>query len=119
LFKKSPVSILLINNQGKIEDCNPALEKLLNYDRTELIGKRYGRLPIVPPKYLPILLKRLKKISDGEFIPPIDIQLRRKDGSLVWVNIDSSIVKLGEKTFIMVMGHDISDTKELEIKLKD
>jgi len=54
---------------------------------------------------------------DGESIPTIDIQLRKKDGSLVWVNIDSSLVKLGEKAFLLVMVHNISDTKELEIKL--
>ncbi len=119
LFEKSLVSILLINKKGKIEDCNPALEKLLNYERSELIGKRYGRLPIVPTEYLPILLERLKRISDGEIIPSIDIQLRKKDGDLVWVDINSSLVKLGENTYIMVMGHDISDTKELEIKLKE
>ncbi|MHA1320435.1 MAG: PAS domain-containing sensor histidine kinase, partial [Promethearchaeota archaeon] len=119
LFEKSPVSILLINKKGKIEDCNPALEKLLNYERSEIIGKRYGRLPIIPTEYLPILLERLKKISNGEVVPSIDIQLKKKDGSLFWVDINSSLVKLGNKTYIMVMGHDISDTKELEMKLKE
>jgi PAS domain S-box-containing protein len=119
LFEKSPVSILLINKKGKIEDCNPALEKLINYERSELIGKRYGRLPIIPTEYLPLLLERLKKIANGEIIPSIDIQLRKKDGDLVWVDINSSLVKLGDKTYIMVMGHDISDTKELEMKLKE
>jgi PAS domain S-box-containing protein len=119
LFENSPVSILLINTKGKIEDCNPALEKLIGYERGELIGKKYGRLPIVLPDDLPILLERLRRISNNETIPPIEIQLRRKDDSLVWVNIDSSLVKLGEKTYVMVMGHDISDTKELELKLKD
>jgi PAS domain S-box-containing protein len=119
LFDKSPVSILLINNQGKIEDCNPALEKLTRYDRSELIGNYFKKLPIVLPEYLPILLIRLKRVFDGETIPTIDIQLKKKDGGLVWVNIESSLVKLGEKTFILVMVHNISDTKELEIKLKE
>ncbi|MBY8987488.1 MAG: PAS domain S-box protein, partial [Candidatus Lokiarchaeota archaeon] len=119
LFEKSPVSILLISTQGKIEDCNPTLEKLIKYDRHELIGNRFDKLPIVLPEYLPILFLRLKKIADGESIPTIDIQLRKKDGDLVWVNIDSSLVKLGEKMFLMVMVHNISDTKKLEIKLKE
>jgi PAS domain S-box-containing protein len=100
LFEKSPSSILLINKSGRVEDCNPALEKLIDYDRTELIGKRSGRLPIIPPKYLSVLLKRIKRISDGESIPSVDIQLIKKDGSLIWVNIDSSVVKMGDKTYI-------------------
>ena len=119
LFEKSPVSILLINKKGKIEDCNPALEKLLKYERSELIGKSYSALPFMPSKYLPVLLKRFKKISDGGSTPSIDLQLIKKDGSLIWVNYESSLVKMGDKTYIMVMGHDISDTKELEIKLKE
>ena len=119
LFEKSPVSILLINKKGKIEDCNPALEKLLKYERSELIGKSYSALPFMPSKYLPVLLKRFKKISDGGSTPSIDLQLIKKDGSIIWVNYESSLVKMGDKTYIMVMGHDISDTKELEIKLKE
>jgi PAS domain S-box-containing protein len=119
LFEKSPVSILLINTKGKIEDCNPALEKLINYDRSELIGKILRSHPIVPPEYLTLLLKRLKKISSGEDIPSIEIQLKKKDGNLVWVDIGSTLVKLGDKTYIMVLGHDISDTKEVELKLKE
>ncbi|MHA1476790.1 MAG: PAS domain-containing sensor histidine kinase [Promethearchaeota archaeon] len=119
LFEKSPVSILLINTQGKIEDCNPALEKLIRYDRSELINNQFKKLPIVLPEYLSILLKRLKKVFDGETLPTIDIQLKKKDGELVWVNIESSLVKLGEKTLILVMVHNISETKELEIKLKE
>jgi len=119
LFEKSPSSILLINMSGKIEDCNPALEKLIDYDRTELIGKRVARLPIIPPKYLSVLFKRNQKISKGESILSVDIQLIKKDGSLIWVNIDSSIVKMGDKTYIMVMGRDISKKKEVEMKLKE
>jgi PAS domain S-box-containing protein len=119
LFEKSPVSILLIDIQGKIEDCNPALEKLIDYDKNALIGKNYNSINVVLPEYLPILFKRLKVIAKGESVHPIDIQLRKKDGSLIWVTIESTLVKLGEKPVLMVMVHDISKTKELEIKLKE
>ncbi len=119
LFEKSPVSILLIDSSGKIEDCNPSLEKLINYNRNELIGKHFANLNIILPEYLPILSKRLKIIASGELINPIEIRLTKKDGSLIWVTIESSLVKLEEKPILMVMVHDISGTKELEIKLKE
>ncbi|MFX0058879.1 MAG: PAS domain S-box protein [Candidatus Heimdallarchaeota archaeon] len=119
LFEKSPASILLIDTSGKIIDCNPSLEKLICYNRNELIGKRYSKLPIIPKRYLPVLLERLRKIGKGEFIPPLDIELYRKDGSSIWANIESTLVKLGEKTFIIIMGYDISEKKEVENKLKE
>ncbi len=119
LFEKSPSSILLIDESGKIEDCNPALEKLGEYDRTELIGKSFSKLPFMPSKYLPVLLKRFKQLSNEESTSSIDLQLIKKDGSLIWVNYDSSLVKMGDKKYIMVMGRDISEKKEIEIKLKE
>ncbi|MHA1671171.1 MAG: PAS domain S-box protein [Promethearchaeota archaeon] len=119
LFENSPSSMLLIDTSGNIEDCNPALEKLIEYNKTELIGKKFSNLSFIFPKYIPHLLKRLKQISDGETIPPIDIQLIKKNGSLIWVNYDSSLVKIGDKKYIMVMGHNISVQKEAEEKLKE
>jgi PAS domain S-box-containing protein len=119
LFEKSPASILLIDQTGKIFDCNPSLEKLIGYKRKELIGQKYAKLPIVPKRYLPMLLERLRKITQGVNVPPIDIELIRKDGKSVWANIESTLVNLGENTFIIVMGYDISQKKEIETKLKE
>jgi len=119
LFEKSPFSILLIDSTGRIVDSNPSIEKLIGYSKSELVGRKYSILPIVPKPYLPILLARLAKIVKGEIIPPLDIELHKKDGSLIWVNIESTLVKIGEKTFIIIMGHDISEKKEVETKLKE
>ena len=119
LFEKSPSSMLLINASGKIVDCNPALEKLIEYDRAEIIGMSYSKLPFMPSKYLIVLLKRFKQLSNGESTPSIDLQLIKKDGNLIWVNYESSLVKMGDETYIMVMGRDISEKKEVEIKLKE
>jgi len=119
LFQNAPFAILLIETSGKIVDCNPSLQKLIGYNRDELIGKKYRKLLVVPPEYLPMLLERLKKISAGIPIPPLDIQLSRKDGSKVWVNIESSTVKIDNKPFIIIMGHDISEKKRAEESLKE
>jgi len=119
LFEKSPASILLIDINGKIIDCNPSLETLIGYERDELIGKRYATLSIVSKRYLPILLERLKKIGKGDYIPPIDIELYKKDGTSVWANIESTLVKFGDNVFIMIMGYDISEKKAIEKKLKE
>ncbi len=119
LFEKSPSSILLIDTEGKIVDCNPALEKLLGYNKKELIGKKYKDLKVIASKYFPLLLERLKRVSKGKPLQPLDIELVKKDGSLIWINIESSLVKLGKKNFIIVMGHDISEKKSVEMKLKE
>jgi signal transduction histidine kinase len=68
---------------------------------------------------LPLLLERFGKIGQGDSIPPLDVQLKRKDGFHIWVNIESSLMTVGDDVFIIVMGHDISEKKEAEQKLKE
>ncbi|MFW9928976.1 MAG: PAS domain S-box protein, partial [Candidatus Thorarchaeota archaeon] len=119
LFQNSPFAILLIETSGKVVDCNPSLLQLIDYSREELIGKKYKDLLVVPPEKVPKLLERLQKISKGIPIPPLDIQLTRKDGSQLWVNIESSFVKIDNKPFIIIMGHDISEKKQVEKSLKE
>jgi len=117
LFEKAPFSILLINTNGIIIDCNPTLTKLLGYDKSDLIGKNYINLPIVLKKYLPILQERLKMIKEGISVPPIDIQIYKKDGTIIWVNFESTVVKMGNEKFFITMGYNISEKKEAEKKL--
>ena len=119
LFENAPFGILLIDRAGSIKECNPAVEKLIGSDRDEILGKKYSKLLVVSKEQLPLLLERLGKIGKGEPIPPLDVQLRRKDGSHLWVNIESSLMTVGDDTFIIVMGHDISEKKEAEQKLKE
>ncbi len=119
LFEKSPFFILLINNQGKIINCNPALETLIGYRQDEIIGKLFSQLPSLDKDIVPVLSKRFKKIINGQSIPPIDIQAIKKDKTQIWINIESSLINLGGNKYNLVMGHDISKKKEVEEKLKD
>lgn len=119
LFEKSPFFILLINDHGKIIDCNPALETLIGYRQDEIIGKLFSQLPSLDKDIVPVLSKRFKKIINGQSIPPIDIQAIKKDKTQIWINIESSLINLGGNKYNLVMGHDISKKKEVEEKLKD
>ena len=119
LFESSPFSILLMDLKGIIIDCNSATEKLIGYAREELIGKKYAKLKIVCPKYLPFLLSRLKKLGEGEEVPLIEIELTRKDGSTIWANIQSSLVRIGNKSFLQVIGHNLTERKKAEQIIKE
>ena len=119
LYENSPFSIILIKPSGEIVDCNPSLQRLIGYKKKELIGKKYSKLGIISPEFIPTLLGRLETISKGISIPPIDIILIKNDGSKLWVNIESSFVKIDNKPYIIIMGHDISEKKKAEKGLKE
>ena len=119
LFEKSPFFILLITERGEVIDCNSALEALVGYSHDEIIGKLFTELPPLDKKIIPILSGRFKRILNGESIQPIDIQVTKKDKTRVWINVESSLINIGDKKYNLVMGHDISKKKEIEQKLKD
>ncbi|MFX1376675.1 MAG: PAS domain S-box protein [Promethearchaeota archaeon] len=115
LFESVPFSIALIDQKGLIVYCNPAVEKLLGYRIQELIGKEFRKLPAIKPKYLPTMLNRFKKVAKGEKLPPLEAEFYRKDGELVWINYQTSLVKLGDNFFVQAILHDITDRKRADL----
>jgi len=119
LFENSPFAILLMDSNGVIRDSNPATEKLIGYKKEEFIGRTYSNLSIVDPEYLPILQNHIRLYFEGENLPPIDVKLYKKDGGLIWANLISKTIKLGNETFLEVMGHDITERKNAELLIKE
>ncbi|MFX1409201.1 MAG: PAS domain S-box protein, partial [Promethearchaeota archaeon] len=117
LFESMPYVIVLINQKGIITDCNLAIEKVLGYDKKEVIGKEFRNLQIIHPKYLPITLKRFKGVIKGEILPPLDLQIYKKDGNLIWINYQSSLVDMGDESLLQVIVDDISEQKKAELEL--
>ena len=119
LFEDSPFSIILISSEGVIIDCNPATQLLGGYEKGDLIGKQFRDLTIIHPDFLPTLVDLFKRFIKGEILHRIDIQLYKKDGSLIWVNLQASLVKLGSETLVQVILHDITEQKRAELLIKE
>ncbi|MBD3254926.1 MAG: PAS domain S-box protein [Candidatus Lokiarchaeota archaeon] len=115
LFKNSPTLIILIDSKGVIIDCNPVLEIMLGYSKEDIINKKFARLEIIPPKYLLMLLECLKNVVKGEKLTFLDIKLRKKDGSFIWGNVQSSQARFNDEMCVQLLIQDISEQKESEM----
>ncbi len=114
LFEETPFAIIILNSDGVIIDCNPTTTKLFGYKKEELIGRDYRNLSIIHSKYLSMLDLLIKKLFEGGKLHSINIELYKKDNKLVWVEFQASLVKFGEKAFVQLIMHDITERKRAE-----
>jgi PAS domain S-box-containing protein len=119
LIESIPFSIALIDQKGIIMFCNPATGNLLGYSEEELIGNEFRKLPAINPKYLPIMLERFKKVIKGETLPPLEVQLFKKDGSLIWISYQISLVKLGDNFLVQAVLNDITERKRADLLIQE
>lgn len=112
LFEKAPDAYYLNDLKGNFIDGNEAAENLLGYKREELIGKNFAKVDILPRKSLPKALKILSKHAFGVRTGPDEFDLRRKDGSLVSVEITAAPFKIDDKRFVLGIARDITEKIE-------
>jgi len=119
LFELSPFSITILNMNGVIVDVNPANEKLFGYTKADLLNRDFRKYLAFNREKLPIFVQTFKEILKGEQTKPIEIQITKKDGVLVWVMITYSLIKIGNENLIMVITQDIDKSKRAEEELKE
>lgn len=119
LYENTPFAILLINSKGVVIDCNPRTMELFGYKKSELVGKEFRILQAIQPKDIPILLDLFKRMISGEILHRVDLQLRKKDGSLIWTNLQASLVRISDELFVQAILHDIDEHKKADIAMQE
>jgi PAS domain S-box-containing protein len=112
LFEENLAGVVISSLEGQIVDCNNAWARIVGYSSAEEVRRRQTADFYFDPGERPIVLEELK--GEGA-LRCREIQLRRKDGTPVWVlfNIvllaDSHGTQLAQGTVI-----DISERKRVE-----
>ena len=119
LFMSSPYSIIIANMNGKVIDCNFLEDKITGYLKEEIIGKKMLDIPMFPKEYLPVVIKDFKTLLKGSIPKPNEVQIYKKDGTLVWVQPTASFFKIEGKSYIQIIMQEISERKISEEKLKE
>ncbi|MCK4370147.1 MAG: PAS domain S-box protein, partial [Candidatus Lokiarchaeota archaeon] len=119
LFLSSPYSIIIANMNGKVIDCNFLEDKITGYLKKEIIGKNMLDIPMFPKEYLPVVIKDFKTLLKGRIPKPNEVQIRKKNGILVWVQPTASIFKIEGESYIQIIMQEISERKISEEMLKE
>ena len=118
LFKESPFSIVLINKMGEIVECNSAAEELLGYTKKELIENKIKVISLIPEKFHPVIAKRIRLLNKRGKLPKEDIQIKKKDNTLIWINAKSSLIEFKDKILFQIIFYDITDRRKMEENLR-
>ncbi|MDN7012771.1 PAS domain S-box protein [Methanoculleus sp. FWC-SCC3] len=92
---------------------SPAVTRILGYTPNELIGHRCH--DYVVPSSLPFWEEGRKRISRGEPVEGLEVEFRRKGGSVAFLELNESpIVEDGLVVGVQIVGRDVSDRVRYE-----
>lgn len=119
LFENMTNGIVLTNVKGTVIEINPVAEKLSGYKRMDIIGQNYTSLGLFNTKHIQQFKKRYIKLCNGVKVHPIEIYTKNKDGKELWLQYESSLIKMDDGDYIEAIIQDITDKVKAEQKLKE
>jgi len=119
VFENSAIGVALTDLNGRFLATNPTYQKMLGYTDEEF--QTVSFLEITHEDYREANLALVTELLEGKREQfQIEKQYRRKDGSLIWVRNNVSLVP-GTETiprFIMALSEDITERKHAEEALQ-
>ncbi len=110
LFASGPNPIFVLDCRSQeILDANPIAEEIYGYRREELVGRRFSDLG-------PLDLAPLNEIGRAYNLSP-KLQYRRKDGSMLHVNVHACSSRYMAREVLIVATTDITEMVEKDSQL--
>lgn len=119
VFDNSAVGVAVADLNGHVLATNAAYQKMLGYSESEFEGISF--LEITHEDYREANWALITELLDGKRDQfQIEKQYRCKDGSLVWVRNNVSLVRDPESTprFMLALSEDITERKQAEAALQ-
>ena len=114
LYENSPNAVLLADKHGVTLDMNSSAERILGYNRSEMIGRNYIEFNMVTSNQASIIKRMYKELLNGNKSKPTEFQIKKKNGNMAWVSYQSSMIKLDNEIIIESIAQDITDKKKAE-----
>jgi PAS domain S-box-containing protein len=116
VFDSAGIGIAITALDGTLLECNPALERMLGYERGELQGKSSGR--IAHPDDFALQRDHIRRILAGAQTKGFSTERRyvRKDGRILWGRITATLVRdaVGNPQYGLGLVEDITERKTSE-----
>jgi len=117
LVQASPLSIFVLDPEGKVLLWNPASEMTFGWTEDEVVGRV---LPIVPEDKQDEFRENLRRELAGESLRGVELRRLKKDGTPIDISVYTSTLydAQGEVTGVLILDADITERKRAEELLK-
>ncbi|MBA7530991.1 hypothetical protein ES705_23202 [subsurface metagenome] len=114
LFDYAPDAYYINDLNGNLIDGNKTAERIIGYQKEELVGKNFFQLGLLSSKDIPKAKKTIEKNKKGLSTGPEEYVLQRKDKSEIPVEISNYPVKIKGRTLVLGIARDITERKKAE-----
>ena len=112
LFEGSRDGVLLLNSKARIIEANPAAVEISGYSIEEL--KATSIFNLVEESWKGASMKRFQKNMDGEIQGLAEVEIVKKDGRIMPVEINSNLIFAEDEIMVLSTVRDISYRKLAE-----
>ncbi len=118
LIRYSPLAIICTDMSTNVLLWNPAAEKIFGWKEEEVLGRKN---PIIPEDKQEEYLKLRTDVQSGSPYISKELQRRRKDGTLIYLNAASASLHSTNGTVIALLGmfEDITERRRAYEELRD
>jgi sigma-B regulation protein RsbU (phosphoserine phosphatase) len=120
VFERAGIGIALLDENGRIRECNSALQDMLGFGPEELHNRIIFDMSY--PDDFDISVQRFKGLVEGKYRHySLDKRFVRKNGTVVWVRkiVSGTYGFRGELQFAVDMIEDITESKAAEESLRE
>jgi PAS domain S-box-containing protein len=118
VFEEAALGIALVSRRGRIVDANPALQRMLGYERDELEGMVFSEL--AHPDNVHDDADVYEELVKGERSHyQVEGRYGRKDGQQIEANLTVSLVRptVGRSSFAIALMEDVTERKQAQAAL--
>lgn len=118
IFNEATDGILAADvNTKKFILANKRIAEITGYSEEELLNLTVSN--IHPKKDLPIVIQNFEKQVKGEITIAKDTPILRKDTSIIFCDINSKPINIGEKTFLLGFFRQSCERLKIELQLRE
>jgi PAS domain S-box-containing protein len=118
-LESAPDAVYISNTKGTLLYGNTKAEDITGYKKEELIGTNFLKNNLLPAKYMTKAGKLLARSVTAKPTGPDEFELKRKDGSRIWVEINSTPIRQDGELLIIGFVRDVTERKETEEALRE